>query len=154
MSLKVREERQAYQSAYYQANRECIGIRAKKWREEHKEQRRAYLQQYYKDNKERAQVYDRTHLQKLARRETLHRLKLNILSYYSNPSGLPICNNCGEQDIDVLCVDHVNGGGHQEHLRLKRNGSSFYGWLVKSGYPNGYQILCYNCNKKKEIPKF
>jgi len=75
--------------------------------------------------------------------------RIRILGYYSNPRGKPICNNCGEQDIEVLCLDHIEGGGRRQLRETKSKGSSFYRWLGVNGYPNGYQVLCANCNMKK-----
>jgi hypothetical protein len=52
-----------------------------------------------------------------------------------------------------LCIDHKNGGGNA-HRRLLGKGKmcgslNFYGWLVRSGFPKGFQVLCHNCNSAK-----
>jgi hypothetical protein len=51
--------------------------------------------------------------------------------------------NCS--DIRCLTIDHINGGGRQERKKLKKVGVTFYHWLQKQGYPEGYQVLCMNC---------
>ncbi len=64
-----------------------------------------------------------------------------ILSY----GGKCIC--CGEDHIEFLAIDHVNGNGRQD--RDEKGKSGFYRWLAKNNYPEGYQILCHNCNWAK-----
>ncbi len=87
---------------------------------------------------------------KLWSKEHHHLQKVKVLMHYSIPSGTTICTHCGEQDVDTLCIDHVNGGGGQHRKSLKISGSRFYDWLIGQCYPVGFQVLCYNCNMKKE----
>lgn len=51
--------------------------------------------------------------------------------------------------IEFLTIDHVNGKGN-EHRKLlfKHNvgGVHMYRWLKRNNYPEGYTILCMNCN--------
>jgi len=82
----------------------------------------------------------------LQRRELRYLKRLVILNHYSNPQGHPICNHCGEQNLDCLCIDHILGGGRKQLRETKSKGSSFYHWLINNGLPDGYQILCANCN--------
>ena len=59
------------------------------------------------------------------------------------------CSCCGEDRLEVLTIDHVNGGGNN-HRREVGAGSSFYKWLHKNGFPKGdYRTLCRNCNQAK-----
>ena len=65
------------------------------------------------------------------------------------------CLKCGESDIDVLCLDHINDDGaeHRKKLGISGRGSagtSTYEALKREGYPEGLQVLCANCNLKKE----
>ncbi|GAG91433.1 unnamed protein product [marine sediment metagenome] len=84
-------------------------------------------------------------------REWREKLKYEILAHYCGEKS-PHCVQCGEGDIDVLCVDHINGGGNRHRKRLKVDaGGEFYSWLRKQGYPEGYQALCANCNLRKGI---
>ena len=59
------------------------------------------------------------------------------------------CKNCGEEDNDVLCIDHINGGGTKHVEQLKKNGTLFYPWIIKNNFPPDLQLLCHNCNIKK-----
>lgn len=96
------------------------------------------------------QLYSKTqHYQYLRNKERAHLDRLKVLMRYSNPQGRPVCNECGEQDIEVLCLDHINGGGNRELKALGVKGNVFYHWLAENDYPEGYQVLCANCNMRK-----
>jgi hypothetical protein len=63
-----------------------------------------------------------------------------------------MCVCCGT--TENLSIDHIDGNGkrHREELFGKsqgRAGSTFYHWLVKQGFPPGYQTLCRRCNISK-----
>lgn len=75
-------------------------------------------------------------------------LKIDILTHYSR--GKPHCKCCGETHPEFLAVDHINNNGAE----AKRNGEpkggvGFYTYLRKNNYPEGFQILCHNCNMAK-----
>lgn len=73
-----------------------------------------------------------------------NRVRYEVLYHYSN--GIMECRCCHENCYDFLTIDHVNNDG-AEHRR-KINGS-LYRWLIKNNFPEGYQVLCYNCNCAK-----
>jgi len=55
------------------------------------------------------------------------------------------CSACGESDLDVLEFDHVHDDGHLESgcniiFSVKRN-------------PSRFQLLCKNCNWRKELKR-
>jgi len=83
-------------------------------------------------------------------REYTQKIKKQVLSHYS--SGMPVCAYCGITDIDILTIDHIEGGGskHRQVVSCGRGGLAFYKWLRRNGFPNGYQLLCYNCNIKRQ----
>lgn len=84
-------------------------------------------------------------------------LKHEALSHYSK--GSPICANPFKlhsedvTDTDVLTIDHINGGGCVEQYENGRRigGSAFYAKLKRENYPDGFQVLCGNCQMKKRI---
>jgi len=55
-----------------------------------------------------------------------------------------VCSCCGETEPFFLTTDHVNGngGGHDRLLR----GYAMYKAIIDAGFPDDFQILCFNCN--------
>lgn len=58
-----------------------------------------------------------------------------------------LCKCCSETEPTMLTIDHVNDDG-SEHRR-EVGSTNIYSWLVKNGFPEGFQVLCYNCNLSK-----
>jgi len=77
------------------------------------------------------------------------RYRLTALARYSKTSP-PSCARCGIDDIDVLTIDHINNNGAEERKNEKYGGHLAL-LLKQCDYPEGYQVLCRNCNYKKEI---
>lgn len=72
-----------------------------------------------------------------------------FIHYGGNP---PKCACCNESHIEFLELDHVNGGGNKDRKKLFKyyiGGSMFYDLLIKNNFPDGFQVLCSNCNKAK-----
>jgi hypothetical protein len=67
--------------------------------------------------------------------------KRAVYEYYS-PNGVK-CACCGEKELAFLSIDHINGGGKRD---CKENGSALSQRLFRQGFPEGFQILCMNCN--------
>ena len=75
--------------------------------------------------------------------------RLNILKEKIFDKLGHVCCKCGFADKRALQIDHRNGGGNQEHKKVK-NHESFLN-LVLRDVDNRYQILCANCNWIKRI---
>lgn len=104
------------------------------WRKTNRERMRASCRLYYEKHKDR---------QKEKYRKRNQELRLKCLIFYSgNP---PECACCGEGHIEFLTIDHINNDG-AEHRRQLGVGKSFYRWLIKENFPDGFRVLCYNCN--------
>jgi hypothetical protein len=68
-----------------------------------------------------------------------------------NAYGGPKCKGCGNEDVRVLQIDHIDGGGTKHHKEVGLG--RMYKWLKKRGFPPGYQVLCANCNTIKGSKK-
>jgi hypothetical protein len=85
-------------------------------------------------------------------RERRAALKEKVLGHYGRA-----CACCGAA-VD-LTLDHVNGDGAQHRLELYGDsqgagGTRFYRWLIRQGFPPGYQTLCRRCNLSKGKSEF
>jgi len=67
-------------------------------------------------------------------------LREQVLSVYGRK-----CACCGEAEPKFLTIDHVDNNG-AEMRKEHRQGACMYRWLIKRGYPKGFQTLCMNCN--------
>ncbi len=70
--------------------------------------------------------------------------KMEVLSHYGHG-----CACCGETQQEFLTIEHPNqtGAAHRKEINGDaKDGRNFLVWLRKNGYPEGYQILCMNCN--------
>ena len=76
-------------------------------------------------------------------REYRLRARLEILAHYSN--GKMGCACCGDDNVEFLGIDHINGGGAAERKRVG-GGNNIYTYLRKQGFPSGYRVLFHNCN--------
>lgn len=51
--------------------------------------------------------------------------------------------------LAALTIDHPKGDGAEERRKLfgtrLRAGAPFYRWLKKHNFPDGYRVLCFNC---------
>lgn len=105
----------------------------------------AYAREWRKNNRERFHETQRRAYQKI-------RLEM-LVRYGGDP---PKCACCGEAQIVFLSLDHKNGNGseHRRQIQRENNGTAIGGnslpyWLKKHGWPEGFQVLCYNCNFAK-----
>lgn len=94
---------------------------------------------------------------KLANARLQGSLKEVVIRHYS-PEGKcqnPICEvPGGARNVHSLSMDHINGGGSQ-HVKVVGN---LYRWLITHNFPEGFQVLCMNCqfvkrHEKKEFRK-
>ena len=76
-------------------------------------------------------------------------LKIEIMTHYCD--GQPKCQCCGEDELTFLNIDHVNNYGAKHRKLVVRRGNSIYRWLKMHKYPDGFQVLCFNCNIGRHI---
>ena len=92
-------------------------------------------------------------------------IRLEVLQRYSkqhSKSDIPCCRCCGENShIDFLALDHIAGkrqmDSEPELVKLgyssKLEGLPLQKWIIKNDFPDGFQILCHNCNFAKGMKK-
>jgi hypothetical protein len=117
--------------------RECLRKYQLKWREKNRKKFNEYHRKYNSFHKAEISSYDKLSNQK--DRET------TLIHYGGNP---PKCSCCGETKIEFLVIDHINGGGSKHRKAI---GNHIHRWLRLNNYPDGYQVLCHNCNMAKGL---
>lgn len=102
---------------------------------------------YLLHKKEQRKRYKKKYPEKIRVSATKHRMnrKVKVLSFYSGSK--PFCKCCGEKEIKFLSIDHINGGG-KKHRKVEKIGD-ICEWLVRNKFPDGFQVLCFNCNCAK-----
>jgi len=120
----------------YLKHREKRLIEMKKYRQEHREEGMAKSKEYYYQNRERILAQNKKSAQKL---------RLEVLLHYGGDP--PKCSCCDEPHVEFLSIDHINGDGtkHRREIGVG-GGGSFYYWLKRNNYPEGFRVLCHNCN--------
>lgn len=75
-------------------------------------------------------------------RKTRRAIRFLVLCHYSQ-SEIPRCACCGETILEFLSLDHIHGGGNKH----KREVRHVYIWIVRHNFPEGFRVLCHNCNQ-------
>lgn len=124
----------------------------KRYNEKHKERRKAAARERYRKNpeKRRAQSaeYRRNNPEKVnASNAAWHRRKRleyreAVVSGYGHA-----CICCGVTETLFLELHHPKGDGKADRLRRGGNTLTLYVWLIKNGFPEGYELLCANCHR-------
>ena len=74
--------------------------------------------------------------------DTRRALMLEALEHYGGSP--PCCYCCGESEILLLGLDHIDGGGNQHRKETKMNRT--YEWAKKNGWPAIFRVACHSCN--------
>ena len=75
------------------------------------------------------------------KRGYFRRLKRLVIDHYGGK-----CACCGDAHMKFLTINHIEGGGRKHLKSIKRKGNTFYVWLKVNGWPEGFNVLCMNCN--------
>ena len=111
----------------------------KKYRQGHKEELRVYMREYHRRHRGRLEEFSR---------KSRYKLKREILTHYGN--GVCACIRCSFSDIRALTLDHI-GGDTSKRQKARSSGYYFYVDLKRQGFPDGYQTLCSNCQRIKQV---
>jgi hypothetical protein len=106
----------------------------KRYYEKNKEHYHKYSKEYWRNN------YDI--IKKKIRNYRIN-LRHEVFQHYSPELK---CQCCGESHFEFLTLDHIHGNGHLEQKEHKKD---MILWVKQHNYPEGYQVLCMNCNFSK-----
>ncbi len=119
----------------------CHNAERKRCRDRSPESHRAYSREWsrkaWAENPQQIRDY---HNQRNAR------IRVEVLLHYSN--GTLTCQCCQTGPIEFLCIDHIEGGGRRHRQEITGN---IYDWLRRNKYPEGFRVLCHNCNMSRGL---
>lgn len=156
--LTAKEKQIARSKEYYERNKEHIKNKVKLYSESEKakSRKRKSSKLLYAKNREQRKMqikeYANKHPDKQIIRSHNHqnKIKMMVMNHYGN--NIPHCVCCGENHIEFLHIDHINGGGNK-HRKEYSNSRQMYNWIIKNNFPKTFRILCANCNMSKSIHK-
>ena len=154
---KLKSEFYKYKDGLYSWCKVCTKEIAKKYRQTTKG---ILVRQEYR-NKNRDKIKEQRRVWNInnpgrnrqKERESLYKIKTQVLTHYSTMSSIPVCAHpdCLVMNIDMLCIDHIDNNGNEHRRNIKRG--NIYRWLFVNKFPPGFQILCWNHNYIKEIAR-
>ena len=154
--LKNPEKFKKYQNEWNKNNPDKVKVSQKKYYHNNVEARKTNAKNWTVRNRERylkrAKDYNKLHSKD--KQEWHQKKRLSVLTHYSKSlsnSEIPVCSNCGICDIDFLHVDHIESAKNTKELKHIRAGSNLINYLVRKDFPQGFQILCGNCNWLKHF---
>ena len=163
--VQTDEERKAKDSARHKKNRENPEKLAKIKKNQEKQKERIAFLNTTPEYKSKRKVREQKPKRKARRKEIREDRRLKVLQHYStrlSKSDIPCCNCCGlNSHLEFLSIDHITGrrqmDSEPELVKLgyssKLKNNALFKWLIEYDYPEGFQILCHNCNQAKGMPK-
>lgn len=111
-----------------------------KYKTNPKNKERIKLYNQRPDVKEKVRSYWRSEKAKEIKRKYWRNKRIEAIKHYGGE-----CDCCGIKEFEFLAFDHINGGGikHKKEVGY----SDLFKWLIKNKYPEGFRILCHNCNQ-------
>jgi hypothetical protein len=88
---------------------------------------------------------DLTSKEKEPFRKRARRIALKIRAFQAYGG---CCQECGIDKLEFLTIDHINNDGAEHRREI---GPDIYPWLENNNFPEGFQILCFNCNYMKHF---
>ena len=158
----VKKQKAEYAREYHHAHKDELNRQSREYHHAHPKAIKKRKQQYYKDNKEHLTqakkkfdqarpTYSHDYYMKNRERIQAKNKRFNrkqteaAIRHYTN--GKMSCACCSITGLPFLTFDHIHGDGaaHRKRKHYGRIGA----WLVRNGFPSGFQVLCFNCNCAK-----
>ncbi len=127
----------SYKKKYAAEHREQRNLRDKKFRLEHRDEYRSRRRETRARHRDHVNKHYSEYMKKRRYKE-----RQMVYDHYGHS-----CACCGETTYEFLTIDHINGGGFKHRKEIGSSG--ICNWLIKNNFPEGFQVLCYNCNCAK-----
>lgn len=134
------------EKVYFQNYRFNHKLERKAIKEKNKYKEKVKSAVYYQKNKTQILLKQKFYIEKNKEkiREKRQSKRVLVLTHYCG--GQPKCECCGELHLEFLNLHHKHLNGTNHRKEINRYGSSFYQWIISNNYPEGFKVLCYNCN--------
>lgn len=145
MPQKKLEDRRTYQKIWREKNRERLRNYQREWYAKNPERMREIKRKWKKENPWYNKKYYAENKETIAKKtkNRNEKLRTDALMVYSK--GEMKCMCCGEKNIEFLTIDHMRNAPHVRD-NSKRGGREIFRWLKDNNYPDGFRVLCMNCN--------
>lgn len=147
MTLRNRENYNAWMRRYYRSHLEKMREKARNRYQRNRTKILQYTKRYSETHKEQRKMIHKAWRLKNPTwmRDRLRKIRTEVLIHYGgNP---PKCKCCEENTKEFLSIDHINNDGKEHRKTVKA--SYLAPWIKKNNFPSGFQVLCYNCNLAK-----
>lgn len=144
-------------STWTEAQKEAARRATRRYRATHPERVETYnatarirRRERYRTDEEYRETAKRRSRQVMPEAQRLRRARLKdqVFSHYG-----AVCACCGETEKIFLTLDHVNDDGAEHRRKMtgksgRESGGTVRVYLdvIRRGFPDDFQILCYNCN--------
>lgn len=128
--------------------KECQKNRQSGWYNENHARETHKNRKYYQRNKQAFRSKKIRERNAKYQKKYRSKLKQIVHDAYGN-----VCACCGESEPMFLSIDHKNNDGYamRKYSGHPRTGAQFYRWLIDNDFPDGFQLLCMNCNWGKAM---
>jgi len=150
----VSEKFREYQRQWQIKNPDKVKKSQKKYLLKHPD-RLEKLKKWKTDNPEKYQesIERNKPMRKKYLAELQQKIKQEVMTGYSkiiSKSKVPCCALCKEKCLDFLAIDHIKGARKMGHGK-EMHSTKLYRILIKQDFPDGYRVLCHNCNRLKYL---
>jgi hypothetical protein len=146
----IRTKNREAAARYRERNREKVNQRMRDWREANREKSREHSREWRNRRIANGTPDEVAALRAAESGKTKRNQDRQREAVYGAYGGYK-CNCCAETERMFLSIDHVNNdGAAMRKAKLYRgSGTGFYQWLIKNKFPDGFQVLCMNCQVGK-----
>ena len=146
----VRKKNREAARRYREKDPERQRRRMREWRAANREKAREQSREWRNRKLAKASPEEEERIRQAERDKTKRnqdRVRREVFDAY----GGFVCACCGETEPKFLSIDHINNNGAEQRRNRDygSSGTAFYLWLRKNAFPEGYQVLCMNCQVGK-----
>ncbi len=94
-------------------------------------------ERWHKKDKDKIILFNRLYQRQVRKR---------VIEHYGGIP--PSCACCGEGRYEFLSLNHLGprGSGNIDRKKYRGSQAGVLRFIVKNNFPEGYNVLCYNCN--------